>query len=448
MIRLALMLFALLIGAPSWASAPPADTADADTAAAALELRFAEDAANHVRDLADLYSKRGISAPKMAQPKASDIVRYLVTSRDDASPGYPGGTAVLFYAHRGDRLAIYLIGQQGLLAYHVAAIAPAELRMAANFYRIDLNVDGIARSRAPVWTGPAPAAVTAAAAAPAVSASVANRNTPINDILLPPTIRTALIGVRHLVVVAGGVIATNPFAAFPLTGKDLLIDRMSVTVSAGLFDLDQMIRPWEGRNEFRGMLLVGDPLVPRTPEWKVPRLQGAADEALLLAGRVAATPLIGEAATKTVVVGRMGSAQMLYFAAHGASDPRAPLSGGFLMLAGPTPEQAFLTAGEVQQMDLRANLVVLSACQTGLGFNHDGGVIGLARAFQKAGAPRVVMSLWSVSDEATLYLMDHFQLAAMDNVPAEALRLAMLETRKKFPDPALWASFTLFGTPR
>jgi hypothetical protein len=439
MIRLALMLLALLIGAPSWAGSPPAAAEAAP--AAALELRFAEDAATHVRDLADLYSKRGMTPPKMAQPKVADMVRYLVTSRDDDSPGYPGGTAVLFYAHRGDRLAIYLMGQEGILAYHEAAIAPAELRMAANFYRIDLNVDGIARSRAPLWTGPAPAA-------PAVSASRANRNTPINDILLPPTIRTALLGVRHLVVVAGGLIATNPFAAFPLTDKELLIDRMSVTVSAGLFDLDQMIRPWGGRNEFRDLLLVGDPLVPRTPDWKVPRLKGAETEARLLAGRVAATPLLGKAATKAAVLGRLSSAQMLYFAAHGAADPNAPLSGGFLMLAGPTPEQAFLTAGEVQQEDLRANLVVLSACQTGLGFNHDGGVIGLARAFQKAGAPRVVMSLWSVSDDATLYLMDHFQLAAMENVPAEALRLAMLETRKKYPDPALRASFTLFGTPR
>ena len=58
------------------------------------------------------------------------------------------------------------------------------------------------------------------------------------------------------------------------------------------------------------------------------------------------------------------------------------------------------------------------------------------------------MSLWSVSDEATLYLMDRFQLAAMTNVPAEALRLAMLDARTKYPAPALWAPFTVFGTPR
>jgi CHAT domain-containing protein len=209
-----------------------------------------------------------------------------------------------------------------------------------------------------------------------------------------------------------------------------------------------MIRPWGGLDEYQSLLVVGDPLVPVSPDWKVPRLPGAAREAQMLAERVAADALIGEAATKAAVVDQMGYARLLYFAAHGVSDPRQPLTGGFLMLSGPNPDQAFLTAGEVQRMQLEANLVVLSACQSGLGFNHDGGVIGLARSFQKAGVPRVVMSLWSVSDEATLYLMDRFQLAAMVHVPAEALRLAMLDTRKKYPDPALWAAFTLFGTPR
>lgn len=435
-----LIALALLVGGVSHATAQEPVSAPADESLAA---RFAEDAAQHVRDLRDLYATRGIRAPRMQSATLADVVTFLATERDDGSPGYPPGSAVLFYAHEGERLAIYLVGQQGLIAYHEAAISAADLRMAGVYYRIDLDVDGIARSRAPVWTGKG-----AAPAGPVVSASRASRNTPIADILLPPGIRKALLDVRHLVVVANGVIATNPFAAFPLTGDELLIDRMSVTVSAGLFDLDQMMRPWRGRSEYGNMLVVGDPRVPTTPEWRVPPLPGAASEAALLAERAAVPALLGEAATKAAVLDRMGSARLLYFAAHGVSDPRAPLSGGFLMLAGPTPDEAFLTAGEVQQMRLQASLVVLSACQSGLGFAHEGGVIGLARAFQKAGVPRVVMSLWSVSDEATLYLMDRFQLAAMDNPPAEALRLAMLDTRQKYPDPALWAPFTLFGTPR
>lgn len=433
-----LIALALLAGGVTAAAAQEAPAPDP------LAARFAEDAAQHVRDLRDLYATRGVREPQMQAATLDDVVTFLSVRRRDGSPGYPPGSAVLFYAHEGERLAIYLVGQQGLIAYHEATISAADLRMAGVYYRIDLDVDGIARSRAPVWTGKG----AAPAPKPVVTASRANRNTPIADILLPPTIRTALLDVRHLVIVAGGVIATNPFAAFPLTGDELLIDRMSITVSAGLFDLDQMIRPWRGRSEYDGMLVVGDPRVPATPEWRVPPLPGAASEATLLAERAAVPALLGEAATKAAVLDRMGSARLLYFAAHGVSDPRAPLSGGFLMLAGPTPDEAFLTAGEVQRMDLDANLVVLSACQSGLGMTHEGGVIGLARAFQKAGVPRVVMSLWSVSDEATLYLMDRFQLAAMDNRPAEALRLAMLDTRQKYPDPALWAPFTLFGTPR
>lgn len=433
MIRLLALIVLLLAGAP----APLAAQDQPDIAA-----RFAADAAQHVRDLGDLYSKRGFTPPKMAQPTLEDVQLYLAEQRDDDSPGYPEGAAVLFYAHHEGKLAIYLIDRSGLRAFHETAITAAGLRLSANYYRLDLDVDGLARSRAPQWIG------SGAAPAPVVSSSKASGQTPIADILLPPTIRTGLLDVRHLVIVANGVIASTPFAAFPLTEDEMLIDRMSITVSAGLFDLDQMIRPWGKLNAYQGLLVVGDPRVPTTPDWRVPPLPGAAREAQMLAERVAAEPLLGEAATKAAVMERMGAARMLYFAAHGVSDPRDPLAGGYLMLAGPTREEAFLTAGEVQRMRLRADLVVLSACQSGLGYNHDAGVIGLARAFQKAGAPRVVMSLWSVSDEATLYLMDRFQLAAMVHMPAEALRLAMLDARKKYPEPALWAAFTVFGTPR
>ena len=261
-----LVIIALLLGGTAQTSAQPAPPV---SAADALAAHFAEDAASHVRDLDDLYSKRGLSAPKMKQATVADVARYLATQRDDDSPGYPQGTAVLFYSHRGDQLAIYLIGTGGIIAYHETDITPAELRIAASFYRQDLAVDGLDRSRAPLWTG-----TDASPAEPVVTASKANRNTPIDQILLPPDIRKALLGVRHLVIVANGVIATNPFAAFPLTGRELLIDRMSITVSAGLFDLDQMIRPWTGLDEYVDPLVVGDPLVPASPDWKVPLLPG------------------------------------------------------------------------------------------------------------------------------------------------------------------------------
>ncbi|MDY7098000.1 MAG: CHAT domain-containing protein [Pseudomonadota bacterium] len=410
---------------------------------AEIEARFERDAAQHVRDLRDLYSTRGIDAPQMGDATVADIQRFLSEQRMDASAGYPENTAVLFYAHKDDELATYLINRSGIIAHHIAQISDIDLRDATGMYRLHLNVDGLDRSRAPVWRGGETKDRPFE-----VSTSTHNWESHIADILLPQPIRKKLEVVRHLVIVANGAIATNPFAAFPMNDGEMLIDRMSITVSAGLFDLDQMVQPWGGLREYRNIALVGDPAVPTTPEWQVPRLPGAVKEVNLLQSRSSSKALIGADATKAAVVRAMQRARMLYFAAHGVSNPNEPLTGGFLMLAGPTPKDAFLTAGEVQRMRLEASLVVLSACQSGLGMEHDGGVIGLSRSFQKAGVPRVVMSLWSVSDEATVTLMDKFQLAAMVHMPAEALRLAMLQTREKYPDPALWAPFTLFGTPR
>ena len=245
MVRLFAIIALLLAGAPaSTAAQAPPD----------LAARFAEDAAQHVRDLNDLYSKRGVTAPKLERATLADVQAYLATQRDDNSPGYPEGAAVLFYAHHDDRLAIYLIDRTGLRAIHETTLTPTALQLSANNYRIDLEVDGLARSRAPQWIGDG-----APSAPPVTTSSKASGQTPIADVLLPPAIRTALLDVRHLVIVANGVIASTPFAALPLTGEEVLIDRMSITVSAGLFDLDQMIRPWAGLDEYLALLVVGDP---------------------------------------------------------------------------------------------------------------------------------------------------------------------------------------------
>jgi CHAT domain-containing protein len=417
-----------------------------------IEAQFARDASQHRRDLADLYAMRGLpEPPKMSDATIEDIVVYLNRSnqlRRDVN--YPQGTAALFYAQHGGELAIYLVGQNGLIAHDRRKLGEFDLEDAIIDYRLSLQVDGIDRSRAPVWRGEQVTKQEIRKRVPAASEAEQT----LAQLLLPASIRQGLGQVRHLVVIANGAIATNPFAALPLGNGERLIDRMSVSISPGIFDLDQMLqRNWSMRAATMQPLIVGDPLVPANPDWQVPRLPGAAQEARTLAENLSAegrspTLLLGDEALKANIAGSMERASMLYFAAHGTSNPREPLTGGFLMLSGPTPQEAFLTAKEVQTMHLRAELVVLSACQSGLGFNHDGGVVGLARSFQKAGVPRVIMSLWSVSDEATVLLMDRFRVHLADAAPAEALRLAMLEARDRYPEPALWAPFTLFGTPR
>jgi CHAT domain-containing protein len=97
-------------------------------------------------------------------------------------------------------------------------------------------------------------------------------------------------------------------------------------------------------------------------------------------------------------------------------------------------------------MNLKAELVALSACDTGRGRIRSEGVIGLSRSLILAGVPSVLVSLWAVDDAATTELMQEFYKQWQQNPDkAQALRQAMLTTRQKHPDPKLWAAFTLIG---
>jgi CHAT domain-containing protein len=110
-----------------------------------------------------------------------------------------------------------------------------------------------------------------------------------------------------------------------------------------------------------------------------------------------------------------------------------------------------LTAGQIQSVCTPARLVVLSGCQTGLGGQHAGGIIGLTRAFQLAGADEVMMSLWSVDDAATEQLMYLFWTNYVRRREAETasdvLRASMIELRREYPNPRYWAAFEVFGAP-
>lgn len=113
-------------------------------------------------------------------------------------------------------------------------------------------------------------------------------------------------------------------------------------------------------------------------------------------------------------------------------------------------EDGLLTAEDVTGMDLLSTeLVVLSACDTGLGQVQVGeGVFGLRRAFVLAGAKTLVMSLWKVPDQQTQELMIDFYQRLLNGTPrAAALREAQLEMKQKYPDPLYWAAFICQGNP-
>jgi CHAT domain-containing protein/tetratricopeptide (TPR) repeat protein len=145
--------------------------------------------------------------------------------------------------------------------------------------------------------------------------------------------------------------------------------------------------------------------------------------------------------------------RIIHFATHGLLNSEHPqLSGLVLSLVdeGGQPQDGFLQLHEIFKMRLRAELVVLSACQTGLGKEIKGeGLVGLTRGFMYAGAARVVASLWQVNDAATAELMKLFYRRMLQEgmPPAMALRAAQIEMWKKpqWQSPFYWGAFVLQG---
>jgi CHAT domain-containing protein len=143
----------------------------------------------------------------------------------------------------------------------------------------------------------------------------------------------------------------------------------------------------------------------------------------------------------------------VHFATHGYLDSERPdLSAIILSLVDEEgkPADGFLRAHEIYNLDLPAELVVLSACETGLGREIKGeGLVGLTRGFMYAGARRVVVSLWNVNDKATAELMARFYQGMLreKKTPAAALRSAQIEMsrQRQWQSPYYWSAFVLQG---
>lgn len=190
---------------------------------------------------------------------------------------------------------------------------------------------------------------------------------------------------------------------------------------------------------------------------RIPRLFASRDEANSI---MSVTPsklslkAIGFEANKGLATGpELSRYRIIHFATHGVLDNETPeLSGLVLSLFDKDgqPQDGFLRLNDIYNLDLPADLVVLSACNSALGKPIKGeGLIGLTRGFMYAGAARVMASLWKVDDEATAELIKHFyqEMLAEKKSPAEALRQAQMTMwrQKRWRSPYFWAAFVLQG---
>jgi CHAT domain-containing protein len=179
------------------------------------------------------------------------------------------------------------------------------------------------------------------------------------------------------------------------------------------------------------------------PEIKI-QLNEAENEAKQVARLLNTQAIIGNQATKANVLRQLPQARYIHFSTHGEFKEADGLQS-WVALAPSSNDDGLLTAAKISEMRLMANLVVLSACTTGRGTITGDGVLGLSRSFIAAGVPSVVVSLWSVQDAGTTFLMNQFY-SHLSSGKAKALQQAMLETKAKYPNqPGIWAAFILIG---
>jgi CHAT domain-containing protein len=316
----------------------------------------------------------------------------------------------------------------------------------------------------PVWRT-AQGNFVAGAAAPAgaqPAQSLAEVAARVYQLLLQP-LEAQWGGARRLVLSPDGPLAQLPFEALVSGGRPL-VDRVEVSYVQSLaVHAELKRRAASGAQGARPLLSVADPDYggaaiapgPGVAPVRWQPLPGTRIEAQSVRGLFGdATLLSGPAATRGRLLQlesqeALAGFGVLHFATHGYVDEHRSA----LVLAGPGPG-AYLQDGDISAFRLRSRLVVLSACDTGLGRHQAGeGVIGLPYAFMLAGNVNTVMSLWPIDDEATARFIPAFLAKAK---AGQHLVQALNETKREFAaglhgarnaDPRVWAAFVQYGVP-
>ncbi len=266
--------------------------------------------------------------------------------------------------------------------------------------------------------------------------------------LMPDELQRAITPLRHVSFLPIESLAAYPLAMLP-HGDGWLIDKVSMTV---LPNVESGVL-WTGRRwtERRGeALVIADPDLTGRPHNIPTRMSDALEEGRYAAATLGGKLLAGKSATLAAVRRELNQPDrehsVIYFSTHGVANAVDPMDKSLLLLSG-----GDLTGQIIKSFKLKGRpLVVMSACQTGLGKTFRSGVFGLAEAWFAAGAGSVLISLWDVEETATMHLMKRFIGHYKDGLSAEvALARATRELKSEtsFRHPRQWASFLLYGSP-
>jgi CHAT domain-containing protein/tetratricopeptide (TPR) repeat protein len=293
------------------------------------------------------------------------------------------------------------------------------------------------------------------------------------DLLVKPA-AAQLRGKTRLLIVPDGALWELPFQALQTPRDRYLIDDHIICYAPSLTVLREMINSRHVRETHSlaapTLLAMGDPALGSQPGARVsaaltgegldplPEAKRQVQTLARLYGRDHSKIYVGPNASEEQFKASAKDYDILHLATHGILNDRSPMYSHLLLAqtSGDTEEDGLLEARELMEMELRANLVVLSACETARGRVSKGeGMIGLTWALFVAGAPTTVVSQWKVKSDSTARLMVEFhrQLksrpmgAATENSAAWALRSAALKLKRdsRYRHPFDWAGFIVVG---
>jgi CHAT domain-containing protein len=286
------------------------------------------------------------------------------------------------------------------------------------------------------------------------------------EMLLGP-VRDLLEGEPHLIIVPDGILHHLPFEALAeANGAErprYLVEMATVSYvpSASVLGyLRQRPHKFERPLEFLGVAQPGgaesmESIGPDIALARLPPIPYSSQEVERVARlfpdarrRIYLGPAATESAVKALDLSRF---RILHFAAHAVMDETFPERSALLLGAGSDGEDGLLQMGEVLELDLASDLVVLSGCQTGVGqLLRAEGTLGFTWAFLSAGSSEIVVSLWGVNDRSTSELMEMFYARMSQSRPRpvalrEAKRSMLESERMAFRHPYFWAPFVLVG---
>lgn len=280
--------------------------------------------------------------------------------------------------------------------------------------------------------------------------------------LIPAEIENALRDQPpRLIIIPDSAVEYVPFCALEDDGGTFLVEERELvywpSVTAGLIlEGSERIMSLDGSRTQMPALVLGDPWFGPSAEVAgsddsrladLPPLDGARREAETIAQLFGVRAVLHEEAKGSLLFHSFGRGKayrpLVHVAAHGVLDSAVP-ENSFLAMA-----DGKLTLGGLLQFDpgVRCGLVMLSACQTSLGFSHPDSIISLATGFLIAGAHSVGATLWKIADEATVTLMtDFYRRVLAGSELGEALRASQLALLGEYRNPYFWAAFKLSGT--